>query len=69
MALTDKKCSMPECDAPPRPGQRYCCDCHSKYMRAWRAKRKRREQEMQEELLRLRKRLVELRTENEELKT
>lgn len=23
------------CDRPPRPGQRYCADCHAAYMRAY----------------------------------
>ena len=63
-----KKCSMPDCDDPPRPGQRYCADCHAKYMRAWRAKRKAAEDELKADVVRLRKQVVDLRRENEELK-
>ena len=60
MSNLDKLCSMPDCDKEPRVNQRYCPECHSKYMRAWRAKRKRKEQENQAELIRLRKKVFEL---------
>lgn len=60
MSESVKLCSMPDCDQAPRVNQRYCPECHSKYMRAWRAKRRRREQERAEELVRLRKRVMEL---------
>lgn len=59
---------MPDCDQPPRQGQRYCAECHSRYMRAWRAKRKREEQEMKAKLVKLRKQLVDQQREIEELK-
>jgi hypothetical protein len=57
---SSKYCSMPNCDKLPRLNQRYCPECHSKYMRAWRAKRKRRAEETKAELVRLRKRVMEL---------
>ena len=50
-----KICSMPDCAQPPRVGQRYCPECHSTYMRAWRAKRKRAEIKLREDVVRLRK--------------
>jgi hypothetical protein len=61
-------CSMPDCDQVPRERQRYCANCHRKYMRAWRAKRKKAEADLKEELIRMRKRIVDLSRENEELK-
>lgn len=66
--MNEKLCSMPNCDKPQRPGQRYCCDCHKKYMRAWRAKRRREAEELKGQVLRLRKRVVDLERENAELK-
>jgi len=59
---------MPDCDKPQREGQRYCSECHRKYMRAWRARHKRETDEMKNALLRLRKRVVDLEQENRELK-
>ena len=53
------QCSMPDCDAPPRANQRYCADCHSKYMKAWRAKRKRQQAELAASVVRMRSQLVE----------
>lgn len=53
-------CSIPDCNNPAREGQRYCADCHAKYMRAWRAKKKRAQQQLVEELFRLRKQNSEL---------
>lgn len=64
--LTAKLCSMPDCDEPQRPGQRYCAECHRKYMRAWRAKKRRAEQELKGQVIRLRKRVVELEQEARE---
>ncbi len=51
---------MPDCDEPQRPGQRYCKACHSKYMKAWRAKRRREEQELRASAVKLRQKVVEL---------
>lgn len=55
-----KTCSMPDCNNTPRIGQRYCPWCHSKYMRAWRAKRKREEEALKASIVLLRKRVLEL---------
>lgn len=66
--MTEKQCSMPNCDAAPRAGQRYCGPCHSKYMRAWRARRRREELELRESVVKLRKRVVEQQRELDELK-
>lgn len=55
-----KRCSMPNCAEVARNGQRYCVECHRKYMKAWRAKRKRREAELKQSVLKLRKQVVEL---------
>lgn len=66
--LEVKQCSMPDCAEPARSGQRYCMECHRKYMQTWRAKRKRREQELKDSVLRLRKRVVELENECRELR-
>jgi hypothetical protein len=63
-----KVCSMPNCTKAPRAGQRYCPVCHSKYMRAWRAKRKRSEEKLKEDVIRLRKKVVELEQSNRELR-
>ena len=65
--MTDKLCSMPHCDKPQRPGQRYCAECHKKYMRAWRARRRREAEELKAQVLRLRKRVVELEQKQAEL--
>ena len=50
---------MPNCAQPQRAGQRYCGDCHSRYMKAWRAKRKREEEELRKSVVRLRKKVIE----------
>jgi hypothetical protein len=55
-----KKCSMPNCSEIARYGQRYCVECHRKYMKAWRAKRRRREEELKQSVVKLRKQVVEL---------
>ena len=52
-------CSMPECSEPQRYGQRYCRECHSKYMKAWRAKRRREERELRASVVKLRSKVVE----------
>ena len=54
------RCSMPDCSEPPRSGQRYCKDCHGKYMRVWRAKRRREELLLRASVVKLRQRIVEL---------
>ena len=59
---------MPDCAEAPRPGQRYCPECHSKYMRAWRAKRRREDERVRASVVKLRKKVVELEQENAELK-
>lgn len=64
----EKLCSMPACDKPQRPGQRYCSECHRVYMRAWRARRRREAEELKNTVLKLRKRVVALEQENKELK-
>lgn len=66
--MAEKLCSMPNCDRPQRAGQRYCAECHRKYMRAWRAKRRREAEELKATVLKLRKRVVDLEQENRELK-
>lgn len=66
--IIDKLCSMPDCDKAQRPGQRYCSECHKVYMRAWRARHKRASDELKNQVLRLRKRVVDLEQENRELK-
>jgi hypothetical protein len=63
-----KLCSMPDCDRPQRAGQRYCGECHRVYMQAWRARRKRESEELKNQVLSLRKRVVALEQENRELK-
>lgn len=60
---------MPSCVEAPREGQRYCPKCHSKYMRAWRAKRRREELKVRESLVRLRKKVVTLEQELKERAT
>ena len=52
-------CSMPDCSKPQRSGQRYCKACHSIYMKAWRAKRRREEHELRASVVRLRSKVVE----------
>ena len=68
MTAQDKLCSMPSCDKLPRANQRYCPTCHSLYMKAWRAKRKRDIAKMQQSLVSMRSTIVEQRTEIKELK-
>lgn len=63
IALGGKVCSMPDCSKTSRYGQRYCPACHCKYMRVWRAKRKRDEQKLRETVVHLRKKVVELKKE------
>ena len=63
-----KLCSMPDCDELPRANQRYCPECHSKYMKAWRAKRKREVAKMQESIVKLRSTVVTQAHTIEELK-
>ena len=68
--MTDQKlCSMPDCDKPQRAGQRYCSECHSKYMKAWRAKRRLQEQQLRESVVKLRKTVVEQKRKLQELST
>ena len=61
-------CSMPHCGKLPRPGQRYCRGCHSQYMKAWRAKRRREQQELKSKVIQLRRRVAEQERELEELR-
>ena len=63
--MSEKLCSMPDCDQPPRTGQRYCKACHSLYMKAWRAKRRREERELRASIVKLRKKTMELQRELE----
>ena len=67
--MNTKTCSMPDCDKPPRPRQRYCKDCHSKYMKAWRAKRKREVEALQRDIIRLRSKVVDQARTIEELQS
>ncbi len=57
-------CSMPSCSKPQRYGQRYCKQCHSNYMKAWRAKRRRQERDLRATVVKLRSKVV---LQNEEL--
>lgn len=66
--MTDKKCSMPDCAELPRVNQRYCPECHSKYMKAWRAKRKRAILKLQESAVSMRAKIMEQSRELAELK-
>ena len=59
---------MPDCDLPPRAGQRYCGDCHSKYMKTWRAKRKREQAKLAESVVKMRAQIVQKDREIAELK-
>ena len=61
-------CSMPDCSKPQRYGQRYCRECHSKYMKAWRAKRRREERDLRATVVRLRSKVVAQSQEIRELK-
>ncbi len=63
-----KKCSMPDCDDLPRANQRYCPECHSKYMKAWRAKRSRDIMKLQESVVQMRSTIVSQKQEISELK-
>lgn len=63
-----KLCSMPNCSEPQRYGQRYCKDCHSKYMKAWRAKRRREERELRATVVKLRSKVLVQSQELSELK-
>ncbi len=58
---------MPNCAEPQRAGQRYCSSCHSKYMKAWRAKRKREEEELRKSVVRLRKTVIDQKRQLSEL--
>jgi len=53
------QCSMPDCDAAPRHNQRYCPDCHSKYMKVWRAKRKRAQEKLAASVVKMRAQIVQ----------
>jgi len=64
-----KLCSMPACSKPQRYGQRYCKDCHSNYMKAWRAKRRREERELRASVVRLRSKVLAQSQELSELKS
>lgn len=64
-----RKCSMPECDNEPRYGQRYCPPCHAKYMKAWRAKKRRQQKQLFAEVIQLRAKCEEQRAEIEALRT
>ena len=63
-----EQCSMPDCDKAPRHNQRYCAKCHSKYMKAWRAKRKRDVAKLAASVVRMRSQLVDKDREIAELK-
>ncbi len=62
------QCSMPSCDRPQRYGQRYCRECHSKYMKAWRAKRRRDLARLQASVVQMRSTIVARDREIQELK-
>jgi len=66
--MSRTQCSMPDCDKAPRAGQRYCGDCHSKYMKTWRAKRKRDVAQLAASVVRMRSQIVEKDREIAELK-
>lgn len=53
------QCSMPNCAEPPRDNQRYCPECHSKYMKAWRAKRKREQDKLQAKVVSMRAQILQ----------
>lgn len=61
-------CSMPDCDKPQRHGQRYCRECHSNYMKAWRAKRRREERRLRASVLQMRSKIMAQSREIEDLK-
>ena len=50
---------MPNCIDPPRDNQRYCPKCHSKYMKAWRAKRKREQEKLLAKVVSMRAQLLQ----------
>jgi len=56
-----RNCSIPGCPSVAREGQRYCSDCHARYMKGWRAKRKLQQEQLVNEVLRLRQQNRELR--------
>ena len=62
------QCSMPNCDKPPREGQRYCKVCHSLYMKAWRAKQRLAQIQLQASVVNLRAKVVARDQEIAELK-
>jgi len=66
--VSTKQCSMPDCDEVPRANQRYCPECHSKYMKAWRAKRKRAQQKLMESVVQMRSKIIAQGQEIAELK-
>ena len=66
--ITEKMCSMPDCDKLPRSNQRYCPECHSKYMKAWRAKRRRDLARLQASVVQMRSTIVARDREIQELK-
>jgi len=69
LSTADGICSMPDCNEPPRSRQRYCAECHKKYMRAWRARRKRDDEKLKASVLKLRQRVMAQSAELKELKT
>lgn len=68
MSADQAVCSMPDCAKPPRTGQRYCKKCHGKYMKAWRAKRRREELQLRDSVVKLRQKVVTQQRQLEELK-
>ena len=59
---------MPNCDKAPREGQRYCKKCHSRYMKAWRAKQKLAQQQLLASVVNMRSQIVKKDREIAELK-
>ncbi len=59
---------MPDCAEMPRANQRYCPECHSKYMKAWRAKRSRAQRQLQDSVVKMRAKIVAQQRELDELK-
>ena len=66
--MSKEQCSMPSCDKIPRANQRYCPECHSKYMKAWRAKRKREQAKLLQSVVKMRSTIVEQARTIQELK-